>query len=578
MASNRVTAGGMDRRITILRPVTTRNSYGETITTWQTFAERWARHTPISGQESFEVDERSARQIVEFTLYHLAGVTPSMRVRYQGRDYQIESVMGPDRRRTIVLRTYALEVTSSSGGGTAGGDIVFTLEHPTDDAGTWGLTWASPLVQHPNVFPKVHVWLTSPAQAGYVAPGYPTPGNTLAEVAESVANWVEYNIGKQKAAGRTDHRYALYLHGVGEHADDTVNPTRGIAVPLFSNVGDELLNMDPGPTPDVAGKSRRYRHRGIFCAAGRAGARAQCEDLIELIDEKLRDRGLPTPTWVTWDLEQYPDIGKALPTNDSTCWWGPSQLDGRWATEPVWKGRTMASLLASATNLDGTPLVYNPLQSVNHASNKDFLYWLDMTAWRVINEAHREVLQDPILAVWPNAIVGNYDIFALSPDSDPVYYMESPTLPVRIARPTELKSQGPTCYPVRGWLTAASSPKRISDWLGLFSMTTSGDPDTDLRAIGVEHAKRRLSSCAAGSSAPLWPWFGPTGWVPEVLTTENGVGVDSPALTLDDQKAMWDHAYAKGARLGQLWWGGVLTSQEATDWLALVNHAVSSAA
>lgn len=105
-------AGQLDRRITIQQNTGGPDSVGQLVESWQNVAVVWAAMEWKSGGESFETSQRSAKQQVEFTIRYRPGITPKMRVLYDGSAFDIEDVRETERRETLVLIAYAREVQS----------------------------------------------------------------------------------------------------------------------------------------------------------------------------------------------------------------------------------------------------------------------------------------------------------------------------------------------------------------------------------------------------------------------------------------------------------------------------------
>jgi SPP1 family predicted phage head-tail adaptor len=105
-------AGQLDRPILIESRGTSRNSIGETISTWGVWAKCFARFEPQSGGESFEATQRTASQVAKFTIRYRAGMTPQMRIKYDGRAWDILDIASPDRRVSLVITAVCREVGS----------------------------------------------------------------------------------------------------------------------------------------------------------------------------------------------------------------------------------------------------------------------------------------------------------------------------------------------------------------------------------------------------------------------------------------------------------------------------------
>ncbi|MCK6475326.1 MAG: phage head closure protein [Phycisphaerales bacterium] len=108
-----VRTGELDRRITIEQPTTVGyDAAGGPTVEWASFTTLWAKREPMSGSEQFGADQRYARQAAVFTVRHIPGITPAMRVVCEGQIYQIDDVAELDRRQFIRLTCYAFEVPS----------------------------------------------------------------------------------------------------------------------------------------------------------------------------------------------------------------------------------------------------------------------------------------------------------------------------------------------------------------------------------------------------------------------------------------------------------------------------------
>lgn len=105
-------AGELDRPIVIEQLIEDQDAHGGLVRRWAPFARTWAKRETKGGSESFTADQRSARQSVMFTVRHLPGVEPRMKVICDGQEYEIEDVSEPDRRTTLVLTCYVFEATA----------------------------------------------------------------------------------------------------------------------------------------------------------------------------------------------------------------------------------------------------------------------------------------------------------------------------------------------------------------------------------------------------------------------------------------------------------------------------------
>jgi SPP1 family predicted phage head-tail adaptor len=95
-------AGTLDRRITIRRAVMIANGFNEPVATWIDLATVWAGRRDASASESYRAQEVGAQISLRFTIRwstQVAGVDPSDRVRFEGREYDITAVRDVGRRQ-----------------------------------------------------------------------------------------------------------------------------------------------------------------------------------------------------------------------------------------------------------------------------------------------------------------------------------------------------------------------------------------------------------------------------------------------------------------------------------------------
>lgn len=78
--------------IVIQQKSTSLNGYAENAGTWSTFATVRAGIEPVGGREVLESGQNVAEQFVKIVIRYLAGVTPQMRVNWNGAIYNILAV------------------------------------------------------------------------------------------------------------------------------------------------------------------------------------------------------------------------------------------------------------------------------------------------------------------------------------------------------------------------------------------------------------------------------------------------------------------------------------------------------
>lgn len=87
-------AGDLRHRVILQRPIEIRGSdYADVQRTWQDVATLWASVEPLAGREFFVNREMQGELTARVRLRYRAGVTPKMRLLYDGRVFEIQSVM-----------------------------------------------------------------------------------------------------------------------------------------------------------------------------------------------------------------------------------------------------------------------------------------------------------------------------------------------------------------------------------------------------------------------------------------------------------------------------------------------------
>lgn len=97
-------AGKLDRRLTILRATTGRDAFNATVETWGDFVTVWASHVPATGAERIAAHEKGAELTAVFEVRwsaEAASITPKDRVRFDGRELDIQSATEIGRREGV---------------------------------------------------------------------------------------------------------------------------------------------------------------------------------------------------------------------------------------------------------------------------------------------------------------------------------------------------------------------------------------------------------------------------------------------------------------------------------------------
>lgn len=95
-------AGRLRHKITIEHSSEVRDGRGETTKTWSTFATPRAGIYPQSGGENFQLHQENNSVSHKIVTRYMAGITPDMRVSYNGRVFDIESVINVGERNKML--------------------------------------------------------------------------------------------------------------------------------------------------------------------------------------------------------------------------------------------------------------------------------------------------------------------------------------------------------------------------------------------------------------------------------------------------------------------------------------------
>ena len=94
----------LDRRIIIESFTDARDSYGQPIRTWSTFATVWAGVKLNIGKEIFATREKVKERIVDFKIRYRTDLNNEMRVIYNENYYEIEDIVELGREDGLIVR------------------------------------------------------------------------------------------------------------------------------------------------------------------------------------------------------------------------------------------------------------------------------------------------------------------------------------------------------------------------------------------------------------------------------------------------------------------------------------------
>lgn len=90
-------SGRLDRRLTLQKPTTTTDDYGEEETTWNDYREVWGSIQKQSGREMFEAGKLAEIEIL-FRVRYLSEIDTTWRIQYDGKDFDITHIKEVGRR------------------------------------------------------------------------------------------------------------------------------------------------------------------------------------------------------------------------------------------------------------------------------------------------------------------------------------------------------------------------------------------------------------------------------------------------------------------------------------------------
>ena len=90
--------GRLRHRVKIQHYTESQNAFGEATKNWTDYATVWAAVEPVKGREFWESQQINAEITTKVTMRYLAGVKPKMRILYDTRIFEIDSVINVDER------------------------------------------------------------------------------------------------------------------------------------------------------------------------------------------------------------------------------------------------------------------------------------------------------------------------------------------------------------------------------------------------------------------------------------------------------------------------------------------------
>ena len=95
----------MNERITIQSAGATQDANGEIVPGWTDVATVWAGVLDITGREYVAAGATQASAQTKITIRYMPGIVPAMRVVHGTNIYNVESVLGQDRKQLVLMCT-----------------------------------------------------------------------------------------------------------------------------------------------------------------------------------------------------------------------------------------------------------------------------------------------------------------------------------------------------------------------------------------------------------------------------------------------------------------------------------------
>ena len=102
-------AGRLRHQVIIQTPTETNDSQGQAVKPWATFATVHAAVEPLAGREYIAAAQINAETTTKIIIRYLAGITQKMRISYDSKIYNIESM------KNVGERDRQLELMCSEG-------------------------------------------------------------------------------------------------------------------------------------------------------------------------------------------------------------------------------------------------------------------------------------------------------------------------------------------------------------------------------------------------------------------------------------------------------------------------------
>lgn len=111
-AGDGMPASDLRNRITFQKFTTVVNENGFEIEAWEDYKTVWASVSNLTGREYYEASAVQAEESVKFTIRYLSSITTDMRILFQDKQYNINSIDNI-KYENKYIEIKAMEVDSS---------------------------------------------------------------------------------------------------------------------------------------------------------------------------------------------------------------------------------------------------------------------------------------------------------------------------------------------------------------------------------------------------------------------------------------------------------------------------------
>lgn len=99
----KVESGKLDRVLELLASTTTKDEFKQEITTFEKVAAIYAQRLEMRTQDAARAGGRETFSMARYLIRWHAGLSTGMRVRTDGKLYDVISIDEPDRRTTMIV-------------------------------------------------------------------------------------------------------------------------------------------------------------------------------------------------------------------------------------------------------------------------------------------------------------------------------------------------------------------------------------------------------------------------------------------------------------------------------------------